>query len=374
MEKVSPIQTRPALQTLDPYSPGKPIWEVEREFGLQRVIKLASNENPIGPSPMAVEAILGALADLHRYPDAQAVRLRNALAAHHRLDPLQIIVGNGADEVITLVSETFLQPGDEVLVPSPSFGEYEFGGKLMDAKVTRVPLTDSFEYDLTRFLDAVTKRTKIVYLCSPNNPTGTYIPRGLLLDFLDKLPDRVLTVLDGAYAHYADAADFADGIAEIANGTTAPLLALRTFSKIYGLAGLRVGYGVASADLIEQILRVKEPFNVNSLAQAAAVAALADELHVHNSLQVNRRGRAQLSQAFDRLGIAYTESMANFILAHFGPGAPEIYENLLQSGIIVRKGSTWGLPEHLRITIGMTEDNEALITRLERFVGGFFSQ
>ncbi|MCC2684702.1 MAG: histidinol-phosphate transaminase [Paenibacillaceae bacterium] len=372
MEKMSTIKPRPALQALETYSPGKPIWEVEREFGLQRVIKLASNENPLGPSSMAIAAIRDTLADLHRYPDAQAVRLREALAAHHRLDPAQLIVGNGADELITLISETFLQPEDEVLVPSPSFGEYEFGGKLMDAKVIRVPLTDSFEYDLTRFLDAITARTKIVYLCSPNNPTGTYIPRQPLLDFLNKLPDRVLTVLDGAYAHYADAADFADGIAQIALETNSPLLALRTFSKIYGLAGLRIGYGIASGDLIEQILRGKEPFNVNSLAQAAAVAALADKRHVNDSLEVNRQGRAQLSQAFDRLGISYTKTMANFILAHFGPGAPEIYEKLLQSGIIVRKGTTWGVPEHMRITIGTKEDNEALIAHLELLVGGSF--
>jgi histidinol-phosphate aminotransferase len=288
------------------------------------------------------------------------------------LEPAQLIVGNGADELITLISETFLQPGDEVLVPSPSFGEYEFGGRLMEAKVTRIPLADSFEYDLTRFLDAVTPRTKIVYLCSPNNPTGTYIRRETLLDFLRQLPDRILTVLDGAYAHYADAADFADGINEIANKSDKPLLALRTFSKLYGLAGLRIGYGVASGDLIEQILRVKEPFNVNSLAQTAAIAALADERHARNSLEVNRQGRAQLFQAFGRLNIPYTKSVANFVLAHFGPKAPEIYEALLQSGIIVRQGTTWGLPEHLRITIGAQEDNEALIARLKLLVGGSF--
>jgi histidinol-phosphate aminotransferase len=358
------IQARDILQEMKPYSPGKPIWEVQEEYGLTEVTKLASNENPLGPSPKAVKAVWDAIGEIHRYPDSQAVRLKTAIAKHHQVDPRQIIIGNGADELITLLSETFLQPGDEILVPLPSFGEYVFGAKLMGAQVRQIPLTEDFDYDLERFLTAVRPQTKLVYLCSPHNPTGTYIEQRKLTDFLNRLPGNVLTVLDGAYSHYANTADFDDGMEHLRDGS--PLLVLRTFSKIYGLAGLRVGYAVSAPEIISRILQVKEPFNVNSLAQAAAAAALEDEDHIHLTRQVNADGRQQLYRAFDRLGIRYTKSMSNFILIEAGGMADTLYESLLGSGIIVRRGATWGLPGHLRISVGTTEENVALLSQLEK--------
>ena len=357
-EKIE-VQARKALELMKPYSPGKPIWEVQSELGLQRVIKLASNENPLGPSPKAVEAIQAALLDLHRYPDAQTVSLKQTIASHYDLGSEQVIVTNGGDELITLVSEAFLDAGNEIIVPGPTFSEYEFGAQLMGAKVLEVPLKAEFQYDPEAILAAVTERTKIVYLCSPNNPTGTYLSKTELQYILDSLPKHVLVVLDAAYSHFASAEHYSDGMEFVRAGY--PLLILNTFSKIYGLAGIRVGFGAAPQEIIQSMLQVKEPFNVNALAQAAAIAAIGDKEHVSRSQDLVMQERERMYVSFRKLGISYTESMSNFVLVELGAESDSIYGQLMARGIIVRHGKTWGLPLHVRITIGTPEENDHLL-------------
>ncbi|MBB3109624.1 histidinol-phosphate aminotransferase [Paenibacillus phyllosphaerae] len=356
------VQARGALQQLKAYSPGKPIWEVQREFGLTTVVKLASNENPLGPSPRALEAIASAMSDLHRYPDAQTIDLRKSIAGKFDLPAEQIIVTNGGDELITLVSEAFLEEGDEVIVPGPSFSEYEFAGKLMCARIITIPLSANYEYDVEAMLDAVSERTKIMFLCSPNNPTGTILRKAQLQRLLDALPKRILVVLDTAYSHYVTADDYTDGIEYVKAGY--PLLCLRTFSKAYGLAGIRVGYGIAPESIIRSIVQVKEPFNVNALAQVAAAAAILDDQHVEASSRLVQEERQRLYGLLRQLGIPYTESMSNFILIKPGASAERLCRQLMESGVIVRFGGGWGLPDHIRITVGLPEENDMLMDKL----------
>jgi histidinol-phosphate aminotransferase len=357
------ILARSALSKLQPYSPGKPIWEVQEELGLDRVIKLASNENPLGASPKAQEAIHRYVSDIHRYPDANAIKLREAIASHYDVVPNQVIVGNGADELITLISEAFLEEGDEVIVPWPSFTEYEFGAHLMGAKVVYTPLSSAFEYDVETILGLITDRNKLIYICSPNNPTGTYMKRNSLERLLSRLPRTILVVLDGAYSHYVDEEDYTNGIEYIKNNF--PIILLQTFSKIYGLAGIRVGFGLSTPEIIETIHKVREPFNVNMLAKVASTAALGDEDHVNQSKKINEEGRRFLYGAFAELGISYTASVSNFILVEIGAHAKWVYEQLLKQGIILRYAGVWRLPNHLRVTIGLEEENRALINALK---------
>lgn len=356
------IMQRKALDQIKPYKPGKPLWEVQKELGLTKVIKLASNENPLGPSPKALEAIKNSLSGLNRYPDAHAIELKKAVAAKLSLKPEQFIFTNGADEVIAYISETFLEPGDEIIVPYPSFSEYDFGAYLMGAKVVPVPLGDQFQFDIDAILSAVTDHTKMIYLCSPNNPTGTYLPKAKAQKLLDSLPKRVLVAFDSAYSHFATEDDYTDGLEFVRSGY--PVIVLETFSKIYGLAGVRVGFGAAPEAIIDSIVRVKEPFNVNSLAQVAAIAAISDDAHVEETKRVNTEGRKQLYKAFSELGLPYTESMSNFILVNFGAGAKEIYKQLMAHGVIVRYGDTWEMPDYIRVSVGTEEENAFFIEAL----------
>jgi histidinol-phosphate aminotransferase len=361
------IQARKVLQQITPYSPGKPIWEVQNELGLKKVIKLASNENPLGPSPKAIEAITNALPELHRYPDADASILKQAIANTYGLETKQLIVTNGGDELITLVSEAFLDTGDEVVMPEPSFSNYKFGALLMGAIVKSVPLNNDFSYDVEAILAAVTNHTKIVYLCSPNNPTGTFLAKSELKQILDSLPKRVLVVLDAAYSHYVSASEYTDGVEFIRAGY--PLLVLQTFSKIYGLAGIRVGFGAAPRGIIQSIIQVKEPFNVNALAQAASIAAIGDSEHVKRSRSLVMKERQRLYEALQQLGLGYTESMSNFVLVELGSEAKSLYERLLAKGIIVRYGLIWGLPGHVRVSVGLPEENDLFIQVLRELKG-----
>lgn len=352
------IQPRKTLNAIQPYSPGKPIWEVQKELGLERVIKLASNENPLGPSPKAVAAIQASLSELNRYPDADTTALKEAICSVYGVTPQQVIATNGADELITLVSEAFLEQGDEVIVPSPSFSEYDFGAHIMGASVVPVPFAENFQFDVEAIIAAVTENTKLIYICTPNNPTGTIISKTDIETLLNAVSD-VLVVIDGAYSHFADAPEYTTGI-EFVNAEY-PVLVLQTFSKIYGIAGIRVGFGIAPEAVIQSILKVKEPFNVNALAQAAAVAAISDDEHVRASQEANKAGREQLYAAFEDLGLKYIESMANFVLVHVGPEGEEIYKALMAKGVIVRYGKTWGLPEYIRVTVGTPEENAFFI-------------
>ncbi|WP_028552227.1 histidinol-phosphate transaminase [Paenibacillus sp. UNC451MF] len=356
------VKARKALDNMKPYSPGKPIWEVQQELGIDKVVKLASNENPLGASPKAVEALVAYLPEIHRYPDASTKGLNEVIASQLQLTPDQLIVTNGADELIKLVAEAFLEEGDEVVVPHPSFSEYEFGAHLMGSIPVAVPLDESFHYHVDELLAAVTERTKMVFLCSPNNPTGTYLPKAELLRLLDALPKKVLVMYDSAYSHYVSAEDYSDGLEFVRKGY--PIIVLQTFSKIYGLAGIRVGFGAASSQLISSILQVKEPFNVNALAQEAAKAAIMDTEHITASQRVNTLGREQLYEAFRKLGVSFTESMTNFILVKLGPDAKELYVRLMEKGVIVRYGGTWGMPQHIRVTVGTREENEFFIEQL----------
>ncbi|MGG1313417.1 histidinol-phosphate transaminase [Cohnella laeviribosi] len=369
MNEIRGIEARETLKRLKPYTPGKPIWEVRKEFGLDHVIKLASNENPLGPSPKALEAIRSLLPDLHRYPDDRAFRLAEALARRFGVSQEGVIVTNGGDELITLISEAFLDADDEIIVPQPAFSEYEFGATLMGAGTVKVPLRSDWKMRAADLLSAVTERTKIVYVCSPNNPTGTYFPESEFRELLSKLPPRVLVVIDAAYNQYADAANYTDGIGFVKEGY--PVVVLQTFSKIYGLAGIRVGFGIGPAPIVRSLMQVKEPFNVNALAQAAAVAALSDEEHVAASKALNAAGRRQLYAGLDALGIPYTESMSNFLWVRLGPGAEAISRELLQRGIILRPGRGWGYPEYVRISVGSEAENEALLRALSELWRNF---
>jgi histidinol-phosphate aminotransferase len=359
MNKINQIGHRKSLEQIKPYTPGKPLWEVQKELGLSKVIKLASNENPLGPSPKALKAISSILSGLNRYPDAHAMDLKNVISSRLLLSTDQLIITNGADELITLISETFLESEDEIIVPSPSFSEYDFGAHLMGANVVTVPLDHMYQFNIDGILSAVTDHTKLVYICSPNNPTGTYIPKSEVEKLLDLLPKHILVVFDSAYSHFATNEDYTDGLEFVRSGY--PIIVLQTFSKIYGLAGLRVGFGAAPASIINCILRVKEPFNVNSIAQAAAAAAITDQVHVEHSKQVNTEGREQLYKALTEFGLQYVGSMSNFILVEFGSRAKQVYEELLKQGVIVRYGDTWGMPQHIRISIGTYEENLVLI-------------
>ncbi|MFS0637609.1 histidinol-phosphate transaminase [Mesobacillus foraminis] len=368
MNSTNLIRPRITLENIKPYKPGKPLWEVQKELELDEVIKLASNENPLGPSRMAIQAVSISLTDINRYPDSHAVELKKTIASKLVLSEDQLIVTNGADELITLISETYLDSGDEIIVPSPSFSEYDFGAHLLGATVVPVKLRENFEFDIEGILSAVSSRTKLIYVCSPNNPTGTYLPKDRLEELLNSLPKHVLVVFDSAYSHFATEEDYTDGLEYVRAGF--PVMVLQTFSKVYGLAGLRIGFGVAPKEVIQSILKVKEPFNVNTLAQTAAIVAIKDEEHVHRSTENNTVVRKQLYDALSGLDIHYTESMANFVLVKIGPDAKFVYEQLLLKGVIVRYGDTWGMPDYIRISIGTEKENRELIEALYTIVTG----
>ncbi|NOV04463.1 histidinol-phosphate transaminase [Paenibacillus planticolens] len=356
------IRPRGVLTRMKPYSPGKPIWEVQRELGIEKVTKLASNENPIGPSPLAIQAIQAYLTDIHRYPDADTLDLCAAIARKLEVAPEQVLVTNGADELITLLSETFLEEGDEVIVPSPTFSEYEFGANLMGAQIVEVPLREDYRYEIADLLAAVTDKTKLLYICSPNNPTGTYLKKQDLYALMDKLPPHVLVIFDGAYSHFVTADDYCDGLELVRQGY--PLIVTQTFSKVYGLAGIRVGYGIASATILHNIRQVKEPFNVNALAQVGAVAAIQDDAHLEATRDMNALGRERLYDDLQELGFKFTRSMSNFVLVELGPDAKSIYDQLMRKGVILRYAGAWNLPHHVRISIGTPDDHQVLINAL----------
>ncbi|UOF90244.1 histidinol-phosphate transaminase [Fodinisporobacter ferrooxydans] len=355
---------RKNVTKLSPYIPGKPIREVQEEYGLSEVAKLASNENPIGPSKKVQAAIQSVLGELHRYPDGGSTELKRAIAQKHDVTPEHILVGNGSDELIKMLSETFLHPGDEVVMPAPSFSQYVFGTLLMDGSVNYVPLAEGFEYDLDAILRAITPRTKMVYLCTPNNPTGTYIRKEAFAAFMRKLPEGVLIVLDEAYYEYVTAADAVHGLSFVREGY--PVVVLHTFSKLYALAGLRVGYLVADPSIVQEINRVREPFNVNTVAQVAAVTALDDTEHVQTSIEVNESGKKQLYSAFERLGLTYIPTQTNFILVDTKRPSKEVFQQLLKVGVIIRSGEPFGLSTWIRVSVGTQEENIRLIEALEQ--------
>jgi histidinol-phosphate aminotransferase len=352
----------PWIQSLDPYPPGKPIEELEREYGVVGSIKLASNENPLGPSPKALAALQGVLAQLHRYPDGSCYYLRRALGRKYGVSPEATLVGNGSNELIELIVRTFIRQGDEAVMADQAFVIYRMVVQAHGGKWTCVPLRN-FTHDLEAIADAITPATRVVFLANPNNPTGTIFFRRQWEDFLRAVRSDVVIVMDEAYAEFVEDPAYPDSLSVLQQSR--PLIVLRTFSKIYGLAGLRVGYGLARPELVDMMNRVRAPFNVSTIAQLAAVAALDDDEHVNRVRAVNREGMAFLREAFARLGLEVVPSWANFLLVRVG-NALRVYESLLREGVIVRPVGVYGFPEHVRITIGLPQENERLVETLTR--------
>ncbi len=357
---------QPYVFSIPPYVPGKPIAEVQRELGIGKAIKLASNENALGPSPLALASLRKHIREVNIYPESSAPDLRLKIAEKYSLEPGNVILGNGSDEIMQMLAHVFLGTVDEAIIAENSFSMYRIVTKLFGAKPVFVPLTN-YHLDLEATLKAVNERTRIIFLASPNSPTGTVIARRQLDYFLEAIKDRkLLVVFDEAYAEYVNREDAADGIAYL--DKYPGIIVLRTFSKIYGLAGLRVGYGIAQPWLIDLLNRVRAPFNVNLAAQEAALAALTDTAHVERSLKMNSDGMAYVSGQLELLGFEVVESQANFITFAPNIDAGFIYEELLGKGIIVRRLASFGMPDHIRVTIGTQSQNRAFITRLKQVI------
>ncbi len=346
-----------------PYEPGKPIQELERELGIHDAIKLASNENPLSPSDRVQKAIAAALAQLNRYPDGSGFYLRNALAKRHGVMPDQVILGNGSNELIELIVRAFLRPGEEAVIPHPSFVVYPMIVQAAGGIRVVVTLKD-YRLDLEAMAHAITPLTKLVFIANPNNPTATIVTAPEVEQFMGRLPPTVIVVFDEAYIEFARGPDFPDSLDYMRQGRK--VFVLRTFSKASSLAGLRVGYGIADRDAVALLHRIRQPFNVNSLAQVAALAALEDDAHILECLRMNEAGRHYLYDEFTSLGLKYVPSRANFILVDVGRSAHDIYQRLLREGVIVRPMTSFGMETALRITVGTPEENRRLIKAMRK--------
>ncbi|MFA6450830.1 MAG: histidinol-phosphate transaminase [bacterium] len=353
----------PHLFDIKPYVPGKPIEEVKRELGIDDVVKLASNENLFGASPKVIEAVKKAAADINFYPDGDCYYLREAIAKKFGVARNCVVAGSGVDELLRLLCVSVLGPGDEVVFADPSFVMYKISAMVTGSSLVAVPLKDDYMHDIPAMLDRVTDRTKLLFVCNPNNPTGTIIKKADI-DFLMKnIPEHVLVVFDEAYYEFVEDADYPQTMEYFKQGRD--VVVFRTFSKIHGLAGLRVGYGFMNEELAGVLHRVRNPFNVNSLAQAAALVALDDDENARRVAGLNSAGRKQLYKEFDRMGLKYAPSEANFVLVDTGLNSQKVFEELLKKGVIVRPGAFLGFPTCLRVTIGTAADNARFINALE---------
>jgi histidinol-phosphate aminotransferase len=351
----------PHILDLAPYQPGKPVEELERELGISGSIKLASNENPLGPSPKAVAAMREAIEDVNRYPDGASFELRSAVAAHLCVSESQLVFGCGADELLELLAKVLLAPGRELVYGWPSFAMYPLIAQGMGATARAVPLDDGLVHDLDAIAAAIGEDTRLVILCNPNNPTGTSFGADAFGRFMASVPDDVVVCIDEAYYEYVRREDFPDALAWTRRrpGTAV----LRTFSKIYGLAGMRVGYAICDEELAGFLHRARHPFNVNRLAEVAAVAALGDREHVERAQRLNDEGARSLARELAALGIETWPTDANFVLARTGPGT---YEALLHEGVIVRPLAGFGMADCVRITIGTADENERIVKALRK--------
>jgi len=357
------LLVRPNILTIRPYKPGKPIDEVQRELGLQDVVKMASNENPLGPSPKAAAAVESYASSLHLYPDGSCFRLRQELSQRFMVPPENILVGNGSCEIIELVARVLLGPEDQVVFADPSFIMYKIVAAACNADARTVPLKN-YAHDLEAMANAIGPNTKLVYIANPNNPTGTLVGQEQIDTFMAQVPHQTVVVMDEAYYEYKVGTPFPDTMKFLSQGRN--IVILRTFSKIYGLAGLRIGYGFAPDWLVDCINRIRRPFNVNAVAQIAAVAALSDEEHVRKSQQTNQAGKEFLYRQFSRMGLEFVPTEANFILVDVGRDATQVFQKLLKLGIVVRPMPGWGYPTKLRVTIGTQDQNERLVNALAR--------
>jgi histidinol-phosphate aminotransferase len=354
----------PFLQTLPTYQPGRPIEEVARELNLpvEGIIKVASNENPLGPSKLALAAMKKALADTNLYPDGNAFYLKQKLAAKLAVEPAHLVLGNGSNEILEFLGHALLAPGTDIVISQYSFAIYPIVAKMFGAEVITVP-AKNYGHDLPAMRAAITPRTRIVFVTNPNNPTGTRVAREELIQFVNAVPENVLVALDEAYLEFLD--DAADLLSLVRSGARKNLILLRTFSKIYGLAGLRIGYGIAAPELIIALEKIRQPFNANLLAQTAALAALDDEAHLRRTRKNNATGLKLFAKAFRRLNLEYVPSFANFILVRVGAGQ-QVFDAMQKQGVIVRPMGGYQLPEWIRITVGTAKENKLCLAALEK--------
>ncbi len=354
------IQPPEYIKAIQPYVPGKPIEELERELGISDSIKLASNENPLGPSPEAIKAIRDSFSDLNRYPDGAGYYLKNALSERLFISPDELILGNGSNELLDIAARTYLQAGDEAVMASPSFVVYGMAVQSVGGKSLLVPLKD-YRHDLAAMAAAITPKTKMVFIANPNNPTGTINTNDELDSLMEKVTDDMLVIVDEAYYEYVSSPDYADSMKHFSAGRN--ILILRTFSKIYGLAGLRLGYGIGRKETLVDMNRLREPFNTNSVAQKAALAALRDTDHVIHSRRVNEEGKVYLYRELAALGMAYVPTEANFIYIPIADSAT-VNNGLMKKGVIIRPMG----PKAIRVTIGLPEENRRFIEALKEVI------
>lgn len=355
------MESKYALRNVPVYQPGKSLEEVKQEFGLSEVVKLASNENPFGCSPKVWEALREEQAYTSLYPEGEAPQLRKELARRLRVDPGSLVFGNGSDEIVQMIARAYLDKGDEAIIAEATFPRYKTQTVIEGGIPVEVPLKDGV-HDLEGMAAAVTERTRVIWVCNPNNPTGTMVSGKELEAFLKRLPEHVLVVVDEAYFEYVDAPSYPDSLSLLKKDPR--LLVLRTFSKIYGLAAFRIGYGVTSEAIVGELNKVREPFNTNRIAQRAARAALTDQEFVRRCQQVNREGKEQIRAQLDLWGLSAFPTQGNFLLIDTGRSADEVYHALLQRGIIIRSGAALGYPTHIRVTIGSEEQNRLFLKEL----------
>jgi histidinol-phosphate aminotransferase len=356
----------PGISGLRPYIPGKPVSELERELGITGSIKLASNENPLGPSPRAIAAAQAAIGELARYPDGGGFDLRRALATRHGVDMACVTLGNGSNDVLDMVARAFLHPCVETVMAEHAFAVYPISSQAVGATIRIAPAKD-YGHDLDAMRALVGEHTRVVWVANPNNPTGTWLKREPLRAFLGSLPEHVVAVVDEAYVEYVDAPEYPDAsqwLGELPN-----LVVTRTFSKAYGLAALRVGYALSSPAIADLLNRVRQPFNVNSMALAAAQAALDDPGHIRRGVELNRQGMAQIVEGLKALGLGHIPSVGNFLAIDLGQPAGPIDQALLREGVITRPIANYGLPNHLRVTVGLPEENARFLGALAKALG-----
>lgn len=353
------------IEEIQPYEPGKPIEDVERELGIKNIIKLASNENPLGPPESVVNDLKNFLEKVHLYPDGGTWHLREKLSEKLGIEKEEILVGNGSNEIIEFIVEGFVNPGDEVLSSEKTFLVYPLVTQAIGGLYKTAPLTKDWKYDLKALAGLVSAKTKVIFVANPNNPTGTYVNKRELESFLDSVPNDVIVCLDEAYFDFAEAEDYPNGIDYIKRGN---VIILRTFSKSYGLAGLRIGYGVADKEIIGYLKKISQPFNANAMAQRAATVALDDEEYLKKSKEIVSEGKKYLYGQLKRLGLEYIPSETNFILFNVGRSAQDVFGKLLKSGVIVRAMTAYELPEYIRVSVGLEEENKKFINELEKIL------
>ncbi len=353
---------RKEISGIQPYIPGKPIEEVKEELGLEEVIKMASNENPLPTSSKVRDAIENEIKDIKLYPDGASRSLVLELAEKHDLNDDMIICGNGSDGIIKVIGETFLDRDSQVVISYPSFVEYKFIAQLMGSHIIRVWMRN-YNQNLEGIAEACNSDTDMIFLTNPDNPTGTMFTEEKLDNLLEEIPENTIVVLDEAYHEYVQDENYPDGIEYVKKGY--PVIVLRTFSKAYGLAGLRLGYAVAQAEIIEKLMKARDPFNVNRLAEKAGKVALNDKEFLQKSIEINEKGKKYLYNEFERMGLEYIPTSANFILVNIEASSNKVFQKMLEKGVIVRSGKPLGYPGHLRVTIGLPEQNEKLIKVLE---------